>query len=108
MFGKFLADLDDCREFTRGQSYGPAPVARQSCDLAKPFCFRFGFGLEKLPASIKRTEIEIPGMRFTVASEYALEAENVDTKSTIGLWVAFTNAILIDKRLGSSVGRAVD
>ena len=29
--------------------------------------FRFGFGLEKLPASIKRTEIEIPGMRFTVA-----------------------------------------
>ncbi len=108
MFGKFLADLDDCREFTWGQSYGLAPMARQGCDLAKLFCFRFGFGLEKLPASIKRTEIEVPGMRFTVASEYALEAEKVIKKSTIGLWVAFTNAILIDRRLGSSVGRAVD
>jgi hypothetical protein len=59
--------LDDCGELARGQTYGLAPVALQGCDLAEPFCFRLGFGLEKLPASIKRTEIEIPGMRFAVA-----------------------------------------
>jgi hypothetical protein len=42
-------------------------VAFQGRDLAEPFRFSFGFGLEKLPASIKRTEIKIPGMRFAVA-----------------------------------------
>jgi hypothetical protein len=41
-------------------------VALQGCDLAQSFRFRLGFGLEKLPASVKRTEVEIPGMRFAV------------------------------------------
>jgi hypothetical protein len=54
-------------EFTRWQTYGLTPVAFQGCDLPKPFRFSFSFRLEKLPASIKRTEIEIPGMRFAVA-----------------------------------------
>jgi len=42
-------------------------VALQGCHLPEPFSFRFGFGLEKLPASIKRTKIEIPGMGLAVA-----------------------------------------
>jgi hypothetical protein len=42
-------------------------VALQGRDLAEPFRFRLCFGLEKLPASIKTTEIEIPGMRLAVA-----------------------------------------
>jgi len=42
-------------------------VALQGCDLPEPFSLGLCFGLEKLPASIKRTEIEIPGMRFAVA-----------------------------------------
>jgi hypothetical protein len=67
VFGQFFASLNDCGEFTRGQTYRLAPVALQGCDLAEPFCFRLGFGLEKLPASIKRTEIEILGMRLAVA-----------------------------------------
>lgn len=29
--------------------------------------FRFSFRLEKLPASIKRTKVKVPGMRFAVA-----------------------------------------
>ena len=65
--GEFFAGLNDCGEFTRGQTYRLAPVALQGCDLAEPFRFRLGFGLEKLPASIKRTKIEIPGMRLAVA-----------------------------------------
>src|SRR4029450_3670607 len=67
VFGKFLAGLDDRGEFTRRQTYGLAPVALQGWDRSGPFRVGFGFGLEKLPASIKRTEIEIPGMRFAVA-----------------------------------------
>jgi hypothetical protein len=67
VFGKFFAGLDDCGEFPGGHTYGLAPVAFQGRDLAEPFRFSFGFGLEKLPASIKRTEIKIPGMRFAVA-----------------------------------------
>jgi hypothetical protein len=49
------------------QTYRLPAVALQGCDLAEPFRFRLGFGLEKLPASIKRTKIEIPGMRLAVA-----------------------------------------
>ena len=67
VFGKFFAGLDDCGEFPGDQTYGLVPVALQSCDLPKPFRFSFRFGLEKLPGSIKRTEIKIPGMRFAVA-----------------------------------------
>jgi hypothetical protein len=67
VFGKSFAGLDDCREIPGSQTYGLAPVAFQGRDLAEPFSFRFRFGLEKLPASIKRTEIKIPGMRFAVA-----------------------------------------
>src|SRR5205823_8090140 len=67
VFGKSLAGLDDCGEFARGQANGLSPVALQGCDLTEPFCFRLGFGLEKFSASIKRTEIKIPGMRFAVA-----------------------------------------
>jgi hypothetical protein len=67
VFGQFVAGLNDCGEFTRGQTYRLPAVALQGCDLPEPFSFRFCFGLEKLPASIKRTKIEIPGMRFAVA-----------------------------------------
>lgn len=67
MFGEVLAGLDDSGEFTRWQTYRLAPVALQGCDLPEPFRLGLRFGLEKLPASIKRTEIEIPGMRFAVA-----------------------------------------
>lgn len=45
----------------------PRARGAQGCDLPEPFSFGFRFGLEKLPASIKRTEIEIPGMCFAVA-----------------------------------------
>src|SRR4029453_19661420 len=65
--GQFFAGLNDRGEFTRGQTYRLAAVALECYDLAGSFCFRLGFGLEKLSASIKRTEIEIPGMRFAVA-----------------------------------------
>jgi len=58
MSSEFIAGLDDRREFARGQTYRLAPVALQGCDLAEPFCFGLCFGLEKLPASIKRTKIE--------------------------------------------------
>ena len=44
--------------------YALPPAAFQGCDLEQPF--RFGFSLEKLSTSIKRTEIEIPRMRFAV------------------------------------------
>jgi hypothetical protein len=43
-------------------------MALQRRDLAEPFRFRLGFSLEKLPTSIKRTEIEIPGMCLAVAT----------------------------------------
>ena len=65
--GQFVAGLNDCGEFSRGQTYRLATVALKSCDLPEPFCFRLGFGLEKLPPSIKRTKIEIPGMRLAVS-----------------------------------------
>jgi len=119
--GEFFAGLNDCGEFTRGQTYRLAPVALEGCDLPEPFRFRFGFGLEKLPAWIKRTKIEISGMRLAVAifedsKSWSLHGrkysrkrvENVNIKSmTVAGGRSFVS-IFIGKRLGSSVGRAVD
>ena len=96
-------------------------MAFQGCDLPEPFRFRIGFGLEKLPAFVKWTEIEIPGMGFAVAifkdsetwsfhgREYTVKRlKNVNIKSTNGLDRPENVAIRIGNRLGSSVGRAVD
>jgi hypothetical protein len=43
-----------------------------------------------------------------MAANMRKEAENVNTKSITGFGAALRSAFVIDKRLGSSVGRAVD
>src|SRR4029077_8302004 len=67
VFSEFFAGLDDCGEFTAGRPIASRPWRSRVVIWRSRSAFRLGFGLEKLPASIKRTKIEIPGMRLAVA-----------------------------------------